>query len=113
MNPFTLKKLEYEKIIDLLAAQCSSGLGKLLAEGLQPITDGQQIAYWQQETTEGVLVRRMEPNIPLGGLVDLNRQIRKAQIGGMLEPGGIFTVVGCISCLPPYFSLFFGTKKNL
>ncbi len=86
MNPFTLKKLEYEKIIDLLAAQCSSGLGKLLAEGLQPITDGQQIAYWQQETTEGVLVRRMEPNIPLGGLVDLNRQIRKAQIGGMLEP---------------------------
>lgn len=86
MNPFTLKKLEYEKIIDLLAAQCSSGLGKLLAEELQPITDGQQIAYWQQETTEGVLVRRMEPNIPLGGLVDLNRQIRKAQIGGMLEP---------------------------
>ncbi len=86
MNPFTFKKLEYEKIIELLAAQCSSGLGKLLAEELQPITDGQQIAYWQQETTEGVLVRRMEPNIPLGGLVDLNRQIRKTQIGGMLEP---------------------------
>jgi len=86
MNSFMLRKLEYEKIIEMLAAECSSNLGRQLAEALMPTTDAQQIADWQRETSEGVLVRRLEPNISLGGLVDLTRQIRKAQIGGMLEP---------------------------
>ncbi len=86
MNSLTLRKLEYEKIIEMLAAECSSGLGRQLAEQLQPVTDSEQISNWQRETSEGVTVRRLEPNIPLGGLADVSRQIRKAQIGGMLEP---------------------------
>ena len=86
MNPFTFRKLEYDRITEMLAKECSSNLGKAMAEDLEPVTDSQQIANWQRETTEGVTVRRMEPNIPLGGIVDLTRQIRKAQIGGMLEP---------------------------
>ena len=80
MNPFTFRKLEYDRITEMLARECSSNLGKDMAEELQPITDSQQIADWQRETTEGVTVRRMEPNIPLGGIVDLTRQIRKAQM---------------------------------
>ena len=68
MNPFTLRKLEYEKIREMLAAECSSSLGRQVAEALEPGTDSQQIHDWQQETTEGVTVRRLEPNIPLGGV---------------------------------------------
>ena len=86
MNELTLRKLEYEKIIGLLSNECSSFLGQKLAENLQPSIDAEEIASWQQETTEGVLVRRYEPNIPLGGIVDVSRQLRKAEIGGMLEP---------------------------
>ena len=86
MNSFTFRKLEYDKIIELLVQESSSSLGRQLAEELKPITDSEQIAHWQEETTEGVTVRRLEPNIPLGGIVDVSRQIRKAQIGGMLEP---------------------------
>ena len=86
MNELTLRKLEYEKIVGLLSNECSSFLGQKVAESLQPSVDAEEIVSWQQETTEGVLVRRYEPNIPLGGIADVSRQLRKAEIGGMLEP---------------------------
>lgn len=87
--------------------------GKTVGRGVTAYHRWTQIAYWQQETTEGVLVRRMEPNIPLGGLVDLNRQIRKAQIGGMLEPEEFLQLLDVLVACRRIFSLFFGTKKNL
>lgn len=86
MNQITLKKLEYEKITAMLVNECSSGLGRAKAEKLAPIDDEEQISLWQQETTEGVTLRRFEPNIPLGGIVDISRQLRKIEVGGMLEP---------------------------
>ena len=86
MNELTLKKLEYDKIIELLANECSSHLGKAKAMALTPSVDGREIGVWQAETTEGVTLRRFEPNIPLGGIIDISRQLRKIEIGGMLEP---------------------------
>ena len=72
MNSLTLRKLEYEKIIEMLATECSSGLGRQLAEQLQPVTDSQQISNWQRETSEGVTVRRLEPKYSLGRLGGCN-----------------------------------------
>ena len=37
MNEFTVKKLEYDKIIAKLVNECSSSLGKEMAEKLEPI----------------------------------------------------------------------------
>ena len=112
MNGLTLRKLEYDKIIEMLVAECSSGLGRQLAEGLQPITDPTQIAYWQRETSEGVTVRRLEPNIPLGGLVDLSRQIRKAQIGGMLEPEEFLQLLDVLQACRRIAHFFLERKKT-
>ena len=39
MNEKTLKKLEYDKIIGFLSAECSSPLGREKAEKLQPHRD--------------------------------------------------------------------------
>lgn len=112
MNPLTLRKLEYEKITEMLAAECSSGLGRQMAEELQPVTDSAQIASWQQETTEGVLVRRLEPNIPLGGIADLTRQIRKAQIGGMLEPEEFLQLLDMLKACRRIAHFFLERKKT-
>lgn len=112
MNSFTLRKLEYEKITEMLVSECSSGLGRQLAQTLQPVTDAEQIANWQRETTEGVLVRRLEPNIPLGGLVDLSRQIRKAQIGGMLEPEEFLQLSDVLNACRRIAHFFLERKKN-
>lgn len=85
MNKFTLDKLEFNKIIKMLIKECSSSLGEKKAQALEPIFDYEQIVLWQEETSEGVLIRRLEPQIPLGGLVDTKSSIRKAEVGGLLE----------------------------
>jgi len=85
MNEFTLRKLEFDKIINKLISECSSNLGKEKVQALEPVFDYERIVIWQEETTEGVTIRRYEPQIPLGGVKDIRRQIRKAEIGGVLE----------------------------
>ena len=112
MNPFTFRKLEYDKITEMLARECSSNLGKAMAEELEPVTDSQQIVNWQRETTEGVTVRRMEPNIPLGGIVDLTRQIRKAQIGGMLEPEEFLQLLDVLKACKRISRFFLERKRT-
>ena len=112
MNAFTLRKLEYDKIIEMLVSECSSGLGRKQAEALEPITDPEEIAFWQEETSEGVNVRRLEPNIPLGGLVDLSRQIRKAKIGGMLEPEEFLQLADVLKASRRLRQFFVERKKS-
>ncbi|MFZ5942488.1 MAG: endonuclease MutS2 [Bacillota bacterium] len=86
MNNLSLRKLEYDKIKEKLVGECSSSLGKEIAEKIVPVADIEEIKIWQAETTEGVLIRRLEPQIPLGGIIDIRTQLRKAEIGGILEP---------------------------
>ncbi|MBR2009890.1 MAG: endonuclease MutS2, partial [Peptococcaceae bacterium] len=112
MNPLTLRKLEYEKIVEMVTAECSSSLGKTKAADMMPVTDFVQIANWQQETTEGVMVRRMEPNIPLGGLADLSRQIRKAQIGGVLEPEEFLQLLDLLKACKRISHFFLERKRT-
>ena len=112
MNPLTFRKLEYDRIVEMLVKECSSNPGKSLAEDLEPVTDSQQIANWQRETTEGVTVRRMEPNIPLGGIVDVGRQIRKAKIGGMLEPEEFLQLLDTLKACKRIFQFFLGRKRT-
>lgn len=112
MNKFTLKKLELEKIIDKLANECSSSLGKKKVLELKPITDYDRIKIWQQETTEGVTVRRYEPQIPLGGIVDISSQIRKAEIGGILEPEDFLQVLDTLVASRKINNFFLAKKKQ-
>ena len=112
MNSLTLRKLEYERIIEMVAAECSSSLGKRKAEELSPVTDCDDILNWQKETSEGVLVRRLEPNIPLGGLADLSRQIRKAQIGGVLEPEEFLQLLDMLKACKRMSNFFLERKRT-
>jgi len=112
MNELTLRKLEYEKIVGLLSNECSSFLGQKVAESLQPSVDAEEIVSWQQETTEGVLVRRYEPNIPLGGIADVSRQLRKAEIGGMLEPDEFLQLLDVLKSAKRLNHFFVHRKKN-
>ena len=84
MNERTINKLELPKILELLSEECSSGLGKKRAAESTVSFDYEEIIRRQRETTEGVLVRRFEPNIPLGGISDVAVFLKKAAIGGTL-----------------------------
>ena len=54
MNEKTLRVLEYDKIIKLVADETVSNLGREIAMALKPSNNIYEIKEWLQETTEAV-----------------------------------------------------------
>lgn len=92
MEKKALKKLEFDKICQLLAAKASSAAGKELCLALEPDTDLWQIQRMQQETEEAfnTLVKQGEP--PFGGIRDLRSVLRRSGVGGLLSMGELLMV---------------------
>lgn len=92
MNEKTLRVLEYGKIIQLLVDKAESSLGKDIAIKLTPSIDLAEVEYFQKETDEAVslIIKRGSP--PLGGIHDILSEIKRAEIGSVLSPGGLLKV---------------------
>ena len=90
MNEKTLKKLEYDKIMDILSKECSSSLGKELVEQLTPSRDLGVVAARQKETTEAREVLMMQPNFSLGGIRNVKDAVALAQKNGVFSSGAVF-----------------------
>ncbi|MGM9567066.1 MAG: endonuclease MutS2 [Clostridia bacterium] len=85
MNEKSLKKLEYDKIIGFLTAECSSALGREKAEKLQPHRDKAIVEGWQRETTEARNVLIYLPNFGLGPVKDIRDSVALAKKNGILD----------------------------
>ncbi len=81
----TLQKLDYDKILKMLSLECSSTLGKDLALSMSPRNDKRFIRIAQDQTTEAVYLRRVDPEIPLGGIVNIHDILNHLKIGGQIE----------------------------
>ncbi len=92
MNEKTLRVLEYGKIIEKLRASTESSLGAELVDKLKPSIDYAEVSHLQEETDEAVklLLRRGSP--PLGGIHDVLSEAKRAELGGVLSPGGLLKV---------------------
>ncbi|MCQ1531014.1 endonuclease MutS2 [Lutispora saccharofermentans] len=84
MNEKTLRVLEYQKIIKLVADETVSGLGREIASSLKPSNNIYEIKEWLQETTEAVEIILKRGNFPLEGMHDIRVALKKAEIGSML-----------------------------
>lgn len=93
MEDKVLYKLEYHRIIERLTNLCSVALGKEIAAGLRPSYCLEEINLWQSETTEAKDILRFFPNFSLGGIRDIRAFLRKAQVGGIVEPGEFLQVL--------------------
>ncbi|MFC5712720.1 endonuclease MutS2 [Thalassorhabdus alkalitolerans] len=80
-----LRVLEYDKMKQQLKAHIASSLGRKKAEELQPLTDLETVKKEQKRTYEGTKVLRLKGQAPLGGIHDIQPQIKRASIGGMLN----------------------------
>ncbi|WP_079530469.1 endonuclease MutS2 [Halobacillus hunanensis] len=85
MNKRILHVLEYKKIIEQLAEQAASSLGKERALALKPSTELAEVTQWQKETDEAAQVIRLKGYIPLGGIFDIKPSIQRTTIGGVLS----------------------------
>ena len=92
MEEKVLSVLEYNKIIEKLADRASNQIGKDLAWELKPFTDVSQVKEALKETTDSVccILRKGFP--PLGGIHEIRHLVKRAEQGGMLNPGELLKV---------------------
>ncbi len=92
MKEKTLKTLEYYKIVELLLEKAESSLGKDRIREIKPLTELEEIEALQKQTEEAysLLIKRGSP--PLYGIHSIAPEIRRAEIGGTLSPGGLLKI---------------------
>ena len=92
MDQKSLKVLEYNKIIDLLATKASSSLGLKYIEQLIPKPNYKEVKDMLEETSEaqGILIKRGHVN--LGGIQDISDSVKRAEIGAVLDPGSLLKI---------------------
>ena len=86
MDDRELRILDFYKILNQLADEASTNLGKELSLNLTPQTDIQVVKQLQAETDEAVQIIRLNMDIPLGGIVDIRKSVKHCTIGGTIPP---------------------------
>ena len=99
MDTHTLELLEFDKVRALVAAQAACSLGKEGALRMEPSLDPGEIRTRQALTTEmaDALASGLTP--PFGGLHDIRPQVRRAQVGGSLDPEELSGVVETLKAI--------------
>ncbi|MEM5015897.1 endonuclease MutS2 [Metabacillus indicus] len=96
MQQRVLNVLEFHKVKEQLVKHASSSLAKEKADKLVPSTNVEEVKTWQEQTDEAAKVLRLKGNVPLGGLTDIRSSIKRAQIGGMLNPYELTEISGTL-----------------
>lgn len=87
MQPGTLIALEFDKILDLLAAQALTPLGRARALALEPFVEHQPIADALALTSEGVAFRAAGGSLGLSATDDLDETLAALEVDGqILDP---------------------------
>ncbi|HMN30661.1 MAG TPA: hypothetical protein PKE45_21090, partial [Caldilineaceae bacterium] len=84
MNPRTLKVLEYDKILEKIAAHCAFSGGMELARALLPSDDLPTIQEHLAQTDEAFRLLEQKSDISFGGVKDLAPYMDKAERGSLL-----------------------------
>ena len=92
MNDKALRVLEYEKIIEMLAAQCCSGMTKDAVRSLKPSRKIRWIEDELQAADEAVQVILKKGAPPLGGFYDIKGIVHLAAKEGSLTPKQLLEV---------------------
>ncbi len=97
MNEKTLKRLEYNKVLEQLASFAGSALGRERALALEPVDNPDVVLRWQAETSEGRDLLRLDPTAEFGGWQDIRGQLRRAGRGAVLEPEELLAVADTLT----------------
>lgn len=92
MNKKTIKKLEYNKIIDLLTEQASSQGGKQLCRRLVPMKDLNAIQTAQEQTKAAFdrIVKKGRPSF--GSCTPIDDSLKRLEIGAALGSGELLRI---------------------
>ncbi|GAB4336071.1 MAG: endonuclease MutS2 [Dehalococcoidia bacterium] len=92
MDEHTLRVLEFEKVLDLLAAETSFSVSHRLAGEVRPAATYESVVSLQQETAEMVAFDQMGLDISTSGATDIRPSIDAAAIGQALDVADLVDV---------------------
>jgi DNA mismatch repair protein MutS2 len=99
-----LVTLEYPAIRALLAERSSFRPGRELAESLTPVTDVRDADRLQDETAAARDLLRAQPSAGIGGARDIRDALRRARLGGSLEPLQLIEIADTIRAAEKLFA---------
>lgn len=96
MDTRVLETLEYTKIRAMLAGYTQSGLGRELAEAIEPMNERAAIEAALSETTEAQTILAGGAQVPLHGLADVREPLGRAEKGSILQPQDLIRLADCL-----------------
>lgn len=92
----SLKKLELDKVLELLAAHAGSEAAKQACRALIPLDDADDIRALQKETTDACRLITLKGSPSLGGIRDMSASLARADRGGVLSTEELLQIAGCL-----------------
>ncbi|GAB6181137.1 endonuclease MutS2 [Desulfotomaculum defluvii] len=108
----TIKRLEFNKVLERLAAHAQSELGKQRVEELRPSTNIEDIKRWQAETSEGRELLRLDPLAELTGWHDVRQALIRASRFAVLSAEELFAIGETLSA-SRQIKKFFSEKTDI
>ncbi|GLF90063.1 endonuclease MutS2 [Bacillus safensis] len=87
-----LASLEFHKVKEKVMSYTASTLGKEKTQDLTPLTDIETIQHLLEEVAEAQDVIRLKGSAPFGGLTDIRRGVKRAEIGSTLSPSELMEI---------------------
>src|SRR5213593_804365 len=92
-----LTTLEFDKILALLAGHTTFSASHDLAERLMPSGDEGDIRRAQDATEEARRLLEVRPNTGVRGARDVTKHVRRASVGGALQPGELLDIAATLA----------------
>ena len=96
MNERNLRVLEFNKILDMLAALCSTEPGQAAARELKPSGEPATVELWQAQTEEASSVFAYNGGNPMAHFTDVRPFLKLAKAGGTLSPKALLQVADAL-----------------
>lgn len=96
MDHKILHTMDYYKIIHKLSAHAATPLGKAVIEQLKPSPDLSIVKHSLQATDEAYKADRLKGSPPFRGIADLSMSLKRARIGGTLNPAELLEIAETI-----------------
>ena len=90
--------LELPAILDLLAGQAESGLGKDAALRLEPSVNAEEVRRRLQETTDAARLMTLRGSPSFSGVKDIRPALERARLGGVLNGRELLEIAGVARC---------------
>lgn len=90
--------LELPAVLEMLAAQAESELGKDAARSLQPSANTEEVRRRLQETTDAARLMTLRGSPSFSGAKDIRPALERARLGGALNTKELREIAGLARC---------------